>query len=195
MEPRAPFGKAPRILRLTRRALTRGTAPRDDGAGVREGTPRSKPCEIHPMLRRDAVGRPPRGGPLWPFVIIVATALYALVAAEVRGSEGWPLWVLSALPILALGYDAFLRRTGYSGRTGRSSSHRRCGCRIRADRRPVLLRPVLLLGEPRPARIIGHVAAIEHRDGVAVPGLGGRVGPGRRGGRGRILRRLASAHN
>jgi hypothetical protein len=80
--------------------------------------------------------------------IVVVMGYCACVADFTE--EAWPLAILLALPMVALGFDFWQQRQS------NAPSPRRAA-RIVADRRPVLLRPVLVVPAGRPKRIIAKL--------------------------------------
>jgi hypothetical protein len=84
---------------------------------------------------------------------MLAVAAFSAAVADFT-QEAWPLAVLLGVPVAAFAFDCAGRwwppRAGIARRRGR----------ILADRRPVLLRPVLVLGDSRPARITAKAARV-----------------------------------
>ena len=163
---------------------------------------------LDPVLKRPLGVPPPPSGPLWPYLVIVALAVYSAAAAEFSGAE-WPLYLLVSLPAIALAYDSWSRR-----------GHRSYGAslmvrppRIVADRRPILMQRVLILPDRRPARLVRKLepslsgpkqvlriayapangsanGSTRHANGSA----NGYLSHGVRGGRGRIVKRSPNGH-
>jgi hypothetical protein len=133
---------------------------------LRDGPSVPRRVPIHPALRRPLGSPTPPSAPVWPLIAMALVALYAAASAELSGDDTWALALLITLPVAALAYDFWARHR-------RDVPPRHRHGRIIADRRPVLMRPLLVLSEPRPPRIIGRVPR-------TIPG---------RGGRGRIVRR------
>jgi hypothetical protein len=113
---------------------------------------------IHASLRRplrssgrdrfDHGTRPPAGmsGPgLW---FLLALLIFCALSADFTG-EAWPLAVLLVAPFAALGYDI--------GSRWQARPVPRRASRIVADRRPILMHPVLVLPHGRPARLIAKL--------------------------------------
>ena len=93
--------------------------------------------------REPSAGLP--GAALW---ILLGGLVFLGLSADFT-EEAWPLAILMVLPFAALAYDGWSRR--------RSRAPVRRETRIVADRRPVLLRPVLILPQGRPARLIAKL--------------------------------------
>jgi hypothetical protein len=87
---------------------------------------------------------------LWPMLAFVFAGLYVAQAAEFT-AQAWPLVVLLTLPVAALlwGWAAKPRAEPVKPSPTREA-------KTLVDRRPTLLRPVLILPPGRPARITGR---------------------------------------
>ncbi len=138
---RGPVDKTPRQW------LVRGLSDRADRRALTVWRP-----PLHPVLKRSPGAPPAPSGPLWPYLVIVVFAIYAAAVAEVSGAE-WPLYILVALPVVALAYDWWSRR----GQIGQDLRRKGRPARILADHRPVLMRRVLILPDQRPARIVRNL--------------------------------------
>jgi len=84
-----------------------------------------------------------------PVTVMMLAGLYAAYAAEFT-AQAWPLAVLLALPVAALVFAWMARPIPKQPIPRRKAKQM-------IDRRPVLLRPVLVLPPGRPARITGTV--------------------------------------
>jgi hypothetical protein len=109
------------------------------------------PARLHPSLTGAALPaakqeKSPLG--LLPVSVMVLAGLYAANAAEFT-VEAWPLLVILALPVVALGYAWLAKPAPVKAVLRRQA-------RTLRDQRPVLLRPVLVIPPGRPARIIGR---------------------------------------
>jgi len=110
------------------------------------------PARLHPSL---TIGSATPVGPaksalgVLPMSGMVLAGLYAAYAAEFT-AQAWPLAVLLALPVAALVFAWMAKPIPKQPIPRRKAKQM-------IDRRPVLLRPVLVLPPGRPARITGTV--------------------------------------
>ncbi|MBX9925234.1 MAG: hypothetical protein K2Y05_02645 [Hyphomicrobiaceae bacterium] len=186
-----------------RQWLVRSVADRTQSRAVTVWRP-----PLNPVLKRPLGVPPAPSGPLWPYLVMVALAVYAAAAAEFSGAE-WPLYLLVSLPAIALAYDSWSRR----GQLAYAASRMVRPKRIVADRRPILMQRVLFLPDQRPARLIRklepklsgptHVLRIGYAPangtangtrGHANGSTNGHLTHATRGGRGRIVKRTPNGH-
>ena len=108
---------------------------------------------LAPVLRRPLpVPRhtgEPRPGSLWPVLAMTAVAIVAAFMADAT-EEAWPLAVLLATPLLALGLDRLSR--AFSNPRPRQARR----AHIIADRRPILMRSVIAVAAGRRSRIVAR---------------------------------------
>jgi hypothetical protein len=128
--------------------------PTPKAVAIRRAVP---PPVIHPSLKRPSEARSGRA-PLGPqpkhwangtvLGLLIAAMVYCASVADFT-EEAWPLAILVMLPFTAIGFDAWSARQVYA--------QPRRNARLVADRRPVLLRPVLVVPAGRPKRIIAKL--------------------------------------
>ena len=86
---------------------------------------------------------------VWPMLAFVFAGLYVAQAAEFT-QQAWPLAVLLTLPVAALLWGWASQPRAEHAKPAREA-------KTMIDRRPTLLRPVLILPPGRPARILARV--------------------------------------
>ena len=132
--------------------------PGGAGAGVRALIIRREapPPVLHAALKRPLSARRASAGTTGsithrPYVIglVLAIVVFCGFVADFT-QEAWPLAVLMSLPLAAIGFDVWSQARARAAPVRREP-------RIVADRRPVLLRPILILAQGRPVRIVAKL--------------------------------------